>query len=120
MNAPMYKILQPQAGTQRFPDLQQKVQPDLVLSDEFKLLTKAEAANVLRVKECTISAWISKKRLSPTRVGSRATISLAELKRFLRESNRSTLHTPDEAADKRRFERLVERCRRSLAHFQED
>ena len=120
MNAAMYKILKPQAGTQRSPYLQQKVQPDFLMPDDFTLLTKAEAANLLRVKECTISAWISKRRLIPTRVGSRATISLAELKRFVRDSNGSTLHTPNENAERRRFERLLDRCRRSLAHFEED
>jgi excisionase family DNA binding protein len=68
---------------------QQNVDRNLRLKDErLVLYTKPEAAEILNVSEAAISAWITQRKLKPTKVGRCTRISLAEIRRFLDSGNK--------------------------------
>lgn len=71
---------------------QQNVNRKLRLNDErLVLFTKPEAAAILNVSQAAISAWITKRKLKPTKVGRCTRISLAEINRFVGLSNMQPL-----------------------------
>jgi excisionase family DNA binding protein len=87
----------------------------LLTNPELALLTKLETAQYLKVTVSAISAWITQKRLRPTKVGRLTRISFAEVQRFLADSNPAHIRPREESIEyQKRRARFLARVRKSL------
>ena len=62
----------------------------LTVSDEKQLLTVAEASEALGIKEATVRAWISKRRITYVKLGRLVRIPAKDIKMLI---ERATIHS---------------------------